>query len=264
MLLFLHFAPRLLSLLLSHTMFLTLDKVVTFGLTSFWQTIILAWQRNRSQESIVVPSAVDHEKEIQISAPLQFDDTSRRFVLGESLWFSREYPMELPSFLSRQSRKWLQHIIILSSIIGAPRVRSSSFYFLSRRLSLKGIPRKINIIFLHDPLFFPSLFFLPALTSYPSPTASRVPGRMIVMSSRANEVKLERFNIVLTSIPWPRENPLTRWNCKLYQFNFMRTLSRTFVRRSDTPTFILAVDATSVFLFRDPGNVMQVHSMIVS
>lgn len=126
-------------------------------------------------------------------------------------------------------RKWLWRIIILSSIVGAPFAHSPFTFY--REDCLKGLSsRKINIIFLRGPLFFRPFFLgRPALTSsHPSPTAFRVPGRMIAMSSQADEVRLERFNIVLTSIRYRgRGNPLTRWHCKPYQFNFMRTLSRT-------------------------------------
>lgn len=44
------------------------------------------------------------------------------FCLRWVSWFSRQYPMELPS------HKRLRRIIILSSIIGEPRVRSSSAF----------------------------------------------------------------------------------------------------------------------------------------
>lgn len=152
-----------------------------------------------------------------------------------------------------------RRIITLSSI-SARRFFHPPFTFY-REDCLKGVPRKVNIIFLRGPLFFRPFFLPRALTLEPG-GFSRSGGGMIAMSSRANQVRLERFNIVLTSIRYrDRGNPLTRRNCKLYQFNFMRTLSRTFIRRFATLDVYLGC-WWCVFLFRDSCSVMQCNNMI--
>lgn len=146
--------------------------------------------------------------------------------------------------------------------------RNGSFIPLllsTAKIVSKEFPCKVNIIFLRGLLFFHPLFFLPQLTHLEPPLAGGLlafRGGMIAMSSRANEVRLERFNIVLTSIRYrDHGNPLTHRNCKLYQFNFMRTLSRTFIRCSATPDVYLG--CWCVFLFRECSySVMQCNSMI--
>jgi len=183
----------------------------------WWQTIYLRSTGQLRPKSIVATSAVDHGRNPNLRAAA----IRWHLTIGSS-W--------VVVILSR-----LPHRIVVVNDSGAllyyPQslARRSAFTFY-REDCLKGASCKVNIIFLRGPLFFRPFFLgRPALTSrHPSPTASRVPGRMIAMSSQADEVRLERFNIVLTSIRYRgRGNPFTRWHCKPYQFNFMRTLSRT-------------------------------------
>lgn len=123
---------------------------------------------------------------------MKFDDISRRFLLV----------LRVVVILRGISHGIAVRIVNDSGVLlyysrSSARLLVQLLLSTAKRLSLKGMPRKINIIFATLHFFHPSFFSCQHLWDR-NPTC--VPERMIVMSNRANEVKLERFNIVLTSI----------------------------------------------------------------
>lgn len=138
------------------TVLLTIDKIATFGFTPvWWRTITIARRDSYSQKR---SSRRQHSitKEIQISVPLQFDDTS---PIG-SPWVV---------ILSRISHRIVVVndsgvLLYYPQSVGAPFARTAFTFY--RVDCLKGALRKINIIFLRGPLFFRPFFpGRPALTS---------------------------------------------------------------------------------------------------